>query len=266
MKKLFDIALQDIFEGIKQAPLAGTLGWQDVKQRYRRSKLGPFWLTISMGVLIGTLGLVFGGIFNSNMSEFLPFLAIGYMMWAYISTVINEGCTAFSGSDALIKQLPLPMTLHVFRVVWRNNIILAHNFVIVPLVFLVFFRPLEWVALLAIIGLILNTLVLTWVALLAGVICTRYRDLPQIITSLLQIAFYTTPVVWLPNQLAGSKRGFLLLDMNPFYHLLEVVRSPLLGHPPSIVSWFVAIGLTAIGWVFTILVLGKYRNRISYWL
>lgn len=266
MSKLLRVGLQDIIFGMKHLELAGTLGWQDVKQRYRRSILGPFWLTISMGVLIGTLGLVFGGIFNTSMGEFLPFLAIGYMIWAYISTVINEGCTAFSSADAIIKQLPLPMSLHVLRVVWRNNIIFAHNAVIIPLVFLAFLRPLSWISLLALIGMILNTLVLTWIAMLAGVICTRYRDLPQIIASALQIAFYITPIVWMPSQLMGTRRGFLLLEMNPFHHMIEIVRAPLLGYVPSVFSWLVVIGLAVFGWLFTLLIYGKYRDRISYWL
>ena len=259
-------AVTDLLRGIKCLDLAATLGWQDVKQRYRRSALGPFWLTISMAVLIGTLAMVFGGVFNAKMDEFLPFLAIGFVLWAYISTVINEGCTAFSNSDAIIKQLPLPMTLHVFRVVWRNQIIMAHNAVIVPLVFLAFLKLPGLIVFEAVLGLLLNTLILAWIALLLGIICTRYRDLPQIVNSLLQIAFYTTPIVWMPNLLAGTKRGFLLIQMNPLFHMIEVIRAPLLGHSPSMLSWLVVVNIAFWGWLLTLLFFGKYRNRISYWL
>jgi len=258
-------AVCDVAKAIGRADLAGTLGWQDVKQRYRRSKLGPFWLTISMGVLIGALGLVFGGIFNSPLREFLPFLAAGIILWTYISTVINEGCTAFISSDAVIKQLPLPLFLHVMRVIWRNLVILAHNVVIIPLLFLVFLRPLEVVALLAIPGLILTTLTLAWVALLAGVLCTRYRDLSQMVASVLQITFYVTPIIWMPSMLSGG-REFTFLDINPFYHLIEVVRAPILGVAPTLTNWLVSIGISLVGWAITLAVYGKYRSRISYWL
>jgi lipopolysaccharide transport system permease protein len=258
-------ATQDVSKAIKRADLAGTLGWQDVKQRYRRSKLGPFWLTISMGILIGVLGLVFGGIFNTPLQEFLPFLAIGLIVWTYIFTVINEGCTAFVSSEAAIKQLPLPMFLHVMRVIWRNVVILGHNVVIIPVVFLVFFRPVEWTMLLAIPGLVLTTLILAWIALLAGVLCTRYRDLSQIVASILQIAFYMTPIIWMPSMLSG-RRGFIFLDINPFYHLVEVIRAPLLGTVPTATNWLVSIGMVVLGWAITLLVYGRYKNRISYWL
>ena len=265
MHLLIQPAIQDISRAIKQVDLAGTLGWQDVKQRYRRSKVGPFWLTISMGVMIGALGLVFGDIFNTPMREFLPYLAIGIILWTFISAVINEGCTVFISSGAMIKHLPLPIFLHVMRVIWRNLVILSHNVVIVPLLFLVFLRPLGLVAFLAIPGFILSTLTLAWVALLAGILCARYRDLPPIVASVLQIAFYVTPIIWMPSMLSGRK-SFIFLDINPFYHLIEVVRAPLLGSVPTATNWLVSIGMVIIGWAITLLVYGKYKKRISYWL
>ncbi len=259
------VATKDIKAALLHAGLAGTLGWQDIKQRYRRSKLGPFWLTISMGVMIGALGLVFGAIFNAPMQEFLPFLAVGIILWSYISTVINEGCTAFSSADGMIKQLPLPLFLHVMRVIWRNAVILAHNVIIIPILFMVFLKPIGWVSLLVIPGLALTTLTLSWVALLAAILCTRYRDLSQIAASVLQIAFYVTPIIWMPSLLAG-RRSLIFLDANPFYHLIEVIRAPLLGSLPTLTNWLVSILIAVIGWFVTILVYGRYKNRISYWL
>lgn len=258
-------ATNDIKAALLRTGLAGTLGWQDIKQRYRRSKLGPFWLTISMGVLIGALGLVFGAIFQAPMRELLPFLAVGIILWTYISTVVNEGCTAFSSAEGMIKQLPLPLFLHVMRVVWRNAVILAHNVIIIPILFVVFLKPVGWVSLLAVPGLVLTTLTLTWVALLAAVVCTRYRDLSQIVTSVLQIAFYVTPIIWMPSLLSG-RRSFLFLDANPFYHLIEVIRAPLLGSMPTLTKWLVSVFIALLGWLVTLSVYTRYKNRISDWL
>ena len=103
-------AVQDILSALKRFSLIGTLGWQDVRQRYRRSSIGAFWLTISMGVMIGTIGIVFGQIFKSPMNEFLPFLSVGLILWGFISTVITEGCSGFIAGEAVIKQLPIPLS------------------------------------------------------------------------------------------------------------------------------------------------------------
>lgn len=260
-----NIALDDIANALERSSLAGMLGWQDVRQRYRRSALGPFWLTISMGVMIGTIGIVFGQIFKSPMTEFLPFLSAGMILWGLISSVVTEGCVGFIGAENIIKQLPIPLFVHIMRLMWRNLIIFAHNLAILPIVFLAVGKPLEMTALLSIPGFILVVLNLAWVALILGIICARYRDLPQIVSNFLQVLFYLTPIMWMPT-LLPQRAGIYLLSLNPLYHLLEIVRAPLLGHLPSAQSWLVASGLALIGWGMTVAIYTSYKRRIAYWL
>ncbi|MDP1664045.1 MAG: ABC transporter permease [Methylobacter sp.] len=259
------IALSDIALAIRRYSMVGMLGWQDVRQRYQRSALGPFWLTITMGVMIGTIGIVFGQIFNSTMADFLPFLATGIIFWGFISSVIIEGCTGFIAAEAIIKQLPIPLFVHVLRMIWRNILILAHNIVIFPLVFLAVGKPLSWIAFISIPGLLLVVVNLTWIALVLGILCARYRDLPQIVGSILQVLFYLTPIMWMPN-LLPQRAGLYLLDLNPAYHLLEIVRAPLLGQLPPAINWEVSLGLALVGWSLSIMVYGRYKCRIAYWL
>jgi len=265
MSALIKSGWRDIFAALKNYELAGVLGWQDIRQRYRRSSLGPFWLTISMGVLIGALGLIFGTLFAMPMKEFLPFLTIGLILWTLITTVLNEGCTGFTAAEAMIKQISLPLFTHILRVIWRNLIICAHNLAIFPLVLLVFWLPLRATAFLSIMGLLLLMINLSWMALLLGVFCTRYRDVPQIISNLLQVSFYMTPIIWKP-ELLQKREHLIFIAVNPFYHLMEVVRAPLLGTLPSTLNWLVCIVLALVGWSFTLAFYGRFRSRIAYWL
>lgn len=258
-------ALSDIRDGFKNISIAGMLGWEDVKQRYRRSKVGPFWLTISTAVMIGTMGLVFGTIFKSNLDEFLPYLTVGILLWGFISSVILEGCMCFVEGTTIIKQLKIPLIIHVFRVLWKNVVILLHNIVIIPVVFLYFHKGVDSTLFLSFIGLLLLLLNLGWMVLLLGILCTRYRDLPQIIASLLQMLFYLTPIVWMPK-LMPDRVGVLLIQCNPFFHMLDVVRAPILGEIPGLLSWFIVVGSAILGWGVSIFIYDKYRNRIPYWL
>lgn len=258
-------AVQDITSAIKRFSLIGTLGWQDVRQRYRRSSLGAFWLTISMGVMIATIGIVFGQIFKSPMDEFLPFLSAGLILWNFISIVITEGCSGFIAGEAVIKQLPIPLSVHIFRVIWRNLIILAHNVVIFPLVLLAVQKAPTWDVLMAIPGLLLLVINLSWIAIFLGIVCTRYRDIPQIVSSFLQVVFYLTPIMWLPS-LLPSRAGAYMLDLNPFYHFIEIVRAPLLDQEPSPENWLISISIAIVGWLITLALFGRYRRRIAYWL
>ena len=256
---------KDVFEAIKEYSLIGMLGWQDVRQRYQRSIIGPFWLTISMAVMIGTIGLVFGQIFNSKMDEFLPFLAIGMIAWGFVSTTINEGCTGFIAAESMIKQLPLPLFFHILRVIWRNFIITLHNLIIVPAILIIFGKSIGPSIFLVIPGLIIASINIAWVTLFLGLICTRYRDIPQIVTSGLQILFYLTPIMWMPSLLPHHARVYLL-DANPLYHAIEIIRGPILGTIPTAVNWNVSIAIAIIGWLVTFYAYGKLKHRVAYWL
>lgn len=256
---------KDVLTSISEIKLPLFLAKSDIRQRYRRSSLGPFWITISTGVMITMLGVIFGNIFKSPIAEFLPFLAAGLIIWGFVSQVIMDATTVFVSSEAIIKQLPIPFFSHVLRMVARNFYIFLHNIVIFPIV-CVIFRISPKLELLCILpGLIILIINLLWVALLIGIICTRYRDLTQVVASCLQIAFYVTPIIWLPT-LLPSKTGTMLLDPNPFYHLLQIVRDPLLNQSPSMLNWFFSILLAVAGWLTTLIVFNRYRTRIAYWL
>lgn len=241
------------------------LGWQDIRQRYRRSTVGQFWITISIGVMVGCLAFLFSTLFQSPLEKLLPFLAIGLICWNFLSSTITEGCQAFVAGEGIIKQLNLPLTVHVARVVWRNLIVFAHNLVIVPVIFLLLGLGIGWTALLFLPGLLLVTLNLFWVCVALAIVCTRFRDVPQIIQSALQVAFYLTPIIWLPELLKG-KREFALVEFNPFYHLIELVRAPLLGHAPTLSNWAAGIGLLVAGGLMSFWLYRRLGHRVAYWL
>lgn len=261
----FMIGYLDVVAAAKRHALIMLLAWQDIQQRYRRSALGPFWLTLSMSVMIGAIGLVFSQVFKTPTQDFLPFIAIGIILWTFISNVIIEGCTGFIVAENIIKQLPIPLFVHILRMVWRNVLILAHNIVIFPIVLIIVGKPVGLVALLSIPGFILATINLIWVALILATICARYRDMPQMVASLIQVTFYLTPIIWMPKTISAHVNSYLL-DLNPVYHLLEIMRAPLLGELPTATNWLVSLAMAVIGSILALAFYGNYRRRIAYWL
>ena len=245
--------------------LAFKLALFDTRGLYRRSVIGPFWLTISMGVTAATLGFVFGTIFNAPMEKLLPSITAGLIFWGFISNCINEGCLCFVQSEALIKQLPIPFFVHIMRLFWRQLFILGHNFLVLPLVFLFFDKSFSFMSFISIPGLILVTLCLSPITLIFAVICARFRDLSQIVSSILQVSFYLTPIIWLPSMLP-NRAGINLLEFNPFFHFLEILRGPLLGTIPSMMSWIIVISITLASWVIGLIIFFQFRDRLAYWL
>ncbi|MCX2699443.1 ABC transporter permease [Ochrobactrum chromiisoli] len=261
----FKVALNDIIEAFFKYRLALIFGWQDVAQRYRRSRIGAFWLTLNMAVFIGALGAIFGTIFQSEMHEYLPHVCAGVIMWSFITSCLSEGCTTFSGSEGIILQVRMPLFTHILRTLWRNIIIFLHNIIIFPFIYLILGNSINFYALLSVAGFILVCLNLAWIMLILAVICARFRDMTQVVTNILQILFYATPIMWMLKVLPEHvSKAFI--EFNPFYHFVELVRAPLLGYAPESISWVVAIVLVVVGWVVALLFFGRYRWRVVYWL
>jgi lipopolysaccharide transport system permease protein len=260
---MFNLILTDLKQSVASWRLWTLLGWLEVRQRYARSRLGPFWLTISMGVMIGSIGVVYGTLFGQKMSDYLPFLAISLVMWGAFSTTVTEGSTAYINSSAYIRQTSTPKLIFMLQVGWRNVVILAHNFLIVILL-LVVFGVRSWETLpIFIPALLLYLINALWVAMVAGLLSARFRDLPQIVAALMQIAFYVTPIIYRPTSLS---RFSFIVELNPLAHLIELVRAPLIGQMPTVTTWTVAIAMAVLGWFLALALTGRYLKRIPYWV
>ena len=283
----FTRAIEDIRQGLAQRELWAHLGWQDIKQRYRRSVLGPLWITISMGVTALGLGILYAVLFNQELPVFLPYVTTGFIVWNFINGCITEGMSTFVANEGLIKHLPAPLTVYALRTVWRQTLMFLHNLIVYVIMVAIYFTYLDhryqmvkpngqihpgiglWSlsAVPAFAVLALNGLSLT---LLVGIISTRYRDIPQVINSVIQLAFYLTPIVWSPDTLFGSagNRGWakVVFQFNPLYHFVQVLRAPLIGQHVDWWSWATVGGITVIGWALALIAMRNYRSRVSYWV
>lgn len=242
-----------------------TLAWIDTILRYRRTMLGPGWLTLSTGVMIGSVGLLWGAIFGSNLSSYMPYFATGVVLWTLISNSLRDGCDIFIQAGNLIKSVPASLMVHVHRMMARHLIILAHNAVLILLLWVIFRWPLGWSVLLAVPGLVIVTLTLTGMVLVLGILCTRFRDVPQIVAAILQLLFLLTPIIWTADSVRGRSIS-VLLDFNPFYYLLEVVRGPLLGDVPPAHAWSVACAIALVSLLAGHALYGRFQHRVAYWL
>ena len=255
-------AVADLIEGLKLWELWSTLGWHDIRQRYRRSIVGPFWLTLSMGIMVAGLAYLYGGLFGQN-EGYLPYVATGMIVFSLISSIAVEGSGVFIGSASLILQLRAPLSIYIYQMLWRNLLIFVHNISIYVVVLLFAKVDIGWNIFLSLIGLILILLNGVWVGLMLGGLSARFRDVPPIVGSIMQVAFFLTPIFWTPGALPNRE---LFVHLNPFYYLVEVVRMPLLGQTPALWIWLVVIGMNCIGALAAIAFYARYRGRIAYWV
>ena len=258
-----DRALDDMKRGLLSYGLWGSLGWQDIRQRYRRSAIGPFWITMSLGVTVVVMGILYAKLFHQDVHSYLPYLATGMVIWSLVSGIVNESPSVFISSEGIIKQIPMPFGIHAMRMVWRNTIIFFHNVIVVFFVLLIFGVNPGWNLLLFPVDLLFVTLNGYWVAILLGILGARYRDIVQMVANVVQVLFFLTPVMWNAKSIQHKT---WILDVNPLYHLLEIMRSTFMGGPLPIFSWEVVILMTGLGWMLALWLLSRYRRRIAYWL
>ena len=260
----YHMALLDLTNSGRRLGLAWSLAWHDVVSRYRGSILGPFWITLSMGFMVLGIGFLYAKLFNISINQFLPMVALGIVFFGVISGIITEGCDTFVSAAGMLSQTSLPMFTFVWRTALRNLINLAHHLVIVVAVLVVFgiwrvSNPLG-----GLVGLFFLVANAAWISMLAAIAAARFRDIPQVVTSVMQFAAFVTPVFWPSDRLTGPRR--IVLELNPFYHMLEAVRAPLLGTPiESHTYGFLAV-MAAVGWSATFSLFSVTRRRIVHYL
>lgn len=266
--KTFARAWGDLLDGFHKRELWLHLGWQDIKQKYRRSVLGPFWITIATGVTAIAMGGLYSKLFHLELSEHLPYVTLGLIIWNMINAAILEGSDVFIANEGLIKQLPTPLSVHVYRLVWRQMILFGHNIVIYVVIAIIFPKPWSWADLTVFPALLLIVLNCVWVSICFGILATRYRDIGPLLFSLVQLLFFMTPIIWNDNTLRsqGAGQWSKIIELNPLLHYLDILRAPLLGAEQEMRHWIVVIVLTVIGWLLAALTMRQYRARVPYWV
>jgi ABC-2 type transport system permease protein len=258
----FAAAYADLRQGVAMHELWLFLGWRDIKKHYSRSLLGPLWLTLSMGIMIAGLGVLYSAIFKMEIATYLPFLAIGFIMWGLIGTMITNACTVFSNAAGPIRQIRLPYSVYIFQFAWTQFVTFCHNFVIYVFVALIFGIWPTLATLLLVPALALILLNGIFVAMILGPLCARFRDIPMIVASIVQVSFFMTPILWSATQVPERA---VFVGANPFYHFIEIARDPLLGSPATLVNWAVCFAITMFLGIVAFLFFARYRARIAYW-
>lgn len=257
------IAARDIVGGFGKFPLWRYMAFRELRLRYARSFIGPFWITISMGLWVIALSLLYGGLFGAPLEEVAPFITLGVVIWTYLQAVLTEGSTSLMTAKGMLEQMETPISTFVWLVLLRNIIVAGHHMMIfVVLIFLYGLWPnMNWLWLC--IGIPILLIVGFAMTLFAAVLTPRFRDLAPLITNFMTVGFFLSPVMWRPSDLQKNQ---FIVDYNPFTHLLAVFREPLLGRVPDMVSIIVSASIAVGLLLIAMLLLGNKKHKIIFWL
>ncbi|OGT43024.1 MAG: hypothetical protein A3F13_07465 [Gammaproteobacteria bacterium RIFCSPHIGHO2_12_FULL_40_19] len=257
-------AIKDVFLGIGLWRIWFMLGWQDIRLRYRRSHIGPFWITFSMALTVYTLSILYSHLWKISYHEYMLYFACGLLSWTFIVTIVTESTNVFSDAKGYLLQIQIPFSVFVMRMLVRNFIVFLHNFLaIIPL--LVFYHTeLNWHTLLIFPIIALIFLPAFTFSMLLAMVGLRYRDIGQFITNIMNLIFFFTPIMWLPTNL--PQHLHFIIYYNPIAQLIELMRAPLMGQLPSEHAVVTMIMLFFVSLVLMLWCFSKVRHRIVFWL
>ena len=258
------LAVSDVILGIGAWRVWGMLGWHEIVQRYRRSSLGALWVSLNMAIQILIMGYLLGFLFDTAMNKYLPFISVSLVLWSLISGSVNECSGAFLGNAQTILQIKRPLMMYVVLSAWRNTIVAAHTILVFIIVAAIngLYPSFDW--LLFIPGIIVVMINVLWMGLITATLSARFRDVPLMISNFFAVMTWLTPIFYFPSQLAGKRA--VIIKLNPFTYMMDVVRAPLLHDTIRWESWAIVAIFSVLGWIVALLIYARCRHRIAYWL
>ncbi len=257
------VAWNDLAQCFKRLPFAGRLALEDIESRYRRTVLGPFWLTLGQAATIFAMVLVFAGLFNQDPHKFAVYLAAGLAIWNFIANTVSNSPLIWIQSKGYIESYDIPWTFYILRYTLTSVFIFLHHIITYVILKLWLHPHVDWSYLVAIPGffvLILAAFSTSWVLSMLG---ARYRDSGPAIGVVMSFLFLITPVFWGREGLPTRQ---FIVDYNPFFHFLELVRAPLMGGVPTAANWIWSISCTVLLFLIGFLSFARTRHRLYHWI
>jgi lipopolysaccharide transport system permease protein len=234
----------------------------DIRSKYRRTFLGPWWITATNGLTAVIMGLVAGRFLGADTKTYLPNFMVSITIWNFIASSLSESCFTMISAGGMIKAVDMPILIHVMRMVQRNLIIFLHNIAIVPIIWLIFPWRIGFEILFCLPGLAIVYVFVVSASTIISMICVRYRDVPPVVAAMLQLLFFVSPIIWIPSHISG---GQLIVELNPIAYLLAITRDPVMGNVPGPMNWIGAAGFVALLTAAMIYIYTRYRSRVVYW-
>ncbi|WP_161140098.1 ABC transporter permease [Propylenella binzhouense] len=240
------------------------MGSAELRRRYARSRLGQFWLTLSTAVFVLALGTFWAQVVKLPLETMIPHLAIGQILWTFLSTSVLESTSAFQSYSWVLQNQYTPNGVVISSVVYRNILSFIYNSTVIVAI-IAFFGLFSMSGVLTFLLLFLLTCVfLSASCFIVAIICVRFRDVIQIVATLMTALFFFTPIFWKQQLLPAELQW--IVRINPFAIVIQVLRAPLMGQPITAADLAAFLALVLLSAAAAFLLVGRLRHRIIFWV
>jgi lipopolysaccharide transport system permease protein len=255
---------QDFLKSISLYRFWLFLSYDDIQRQYRRTFLGPFWISLTTAIFIVFFSLIGSQIFNIDLNSYLPYFCCGHLLYLYIQQTIGDSCHTFITAAPYLKESNYPKFVFILRLFSKNIFLLLHNLPILAIVLFIYSKNLNTNISLFFLNFLIVNFFIFWLCSILALAAARYRDLPMITVNILQILVFFTPIMWQPSQI--STKYHFIIDFNPMAWLLILIRSPLLGQSIDYTLYLRIIVMSLILMLLTVYLYTKNRKNILYWI
>ena len=262
----FGDAIADIAGALRRFRSSFFLANTSVRLRYKRSILGPLWITLTTAIFIVFISYLYTGFIATDFRHYLLNFALGWIIWHFIIDFVLQGAQTFQRGARVIQSTSIDKFFLVQQTVLANLITFAHNLLIAVVVLAAAGPPVSATTLLVIPASLLILLSAVWSAMLFGLLCARHRDLYPTLQAVMRVLFFVTPILWSPALLPANSPRRLFVDLNPLAHYVEIWRKPLMGEQPSLLSWVVVGSCTLLGLGLAFFAFARHRRSIVFWV
>lgn len=255
--------IADVQEAWDIRQIWGNLAWFEIKARYKRTKLGPLWITLSTLIMLGAMGPLYAKLFNKEVGEYYLYISCGFIFWNYFTSNITENAKVLHESQGMVLSYGFPISMYIIKTVFRNIIVMMHNIGIVVLAIVIFSKHFGVNSLGFLAGFGLTVINMFFIGIIVSLISSRFRDMEQIIGSILTVMFFLTPILWDAKVLGAS---YHLLYLNPLFCFIDAMRTPLISNEIPYYSFLCLTVLLVIVAPLAMYMLGKLKHRVALWV
>jgi len=237
---------------------------KEFKSRYRAQALGLFWSLAHPLVMMATVSFAFVYVLRIDIPNFPIFYLIGAIFWHWFSNALMAATSIFNENGALVKRTTFPRYLLPVSRVLASFLSFLTEWVLVVGFYFVFPDAFAFTyRVIAIPFLFLITFVtLTGASLILSVLDVRYRDVYYMVTSVLTVAFWFSPVLYPVDKAPEQFRWILYL--NPMTGIMEGARAVLMrGHWPSAMDVGPATAMALLVFAIGCLVFRRYNLTLA---
>jgi ABC-type polysaccharide/polyol phosphate export permease len=257
-------SLGDLKRGFSLWPVWTHQAYHEISSKYKRTALGSIWISGAMVATALALAIMIGGIQGQPLQVTLPYVMAGIMAFALSgSYIMVDSPEVYMGAANIIKNHAYPFSYYTLETLTRSFIVFAHNLIAFYIAMAIVggLAVPNWTVIFGLVLVYINSFL--WGSLIS-MAAARFRDLRFLFPFMSQIVFFLTPIFWHPTNVSGWRVA--LINFNPFYGLVEIIRTPMLGGLPMAVAWEQALIATTAGLVLWLIFFGLNRAKIAFWI